>query len=80
MSNFIAKIFIADFLSNFKVSEFEHDLEPGELGLQRYFAYLKLFLLIWNLNTLNGNILSANYFMDNLLESASTDSETRRVV
>ena len=35
MSNFIAKFFIADFLSNFKVSEFEHELEPGDLGLFR---------------------------------------------
>ena len=32
MPNFIAKIFIAEFLSNFKVSEFEHELEPGDLG------------------------------------------------
>ena len=31
MSNFITKIFIAEFLSNFKVSEFEHELEPGDL-------------------------------------------------
>ena len=32
MSNFIAKISIAEFLSNFKVSEFEHELEPGDLA------------------------------------------------
>ena len=31
MSNFITKIFIAEFLSNFKVSEFEHELELGDL-------------------------------------------------
>ena len=31
MSNFIAEISIAKFLSNFKVSEFEHELEPGDL-------------------------------------------------
>ena len=36
MSNFITKIFIAEFLSNFKVSEFEHELEPGDLGTSRY--------------------------------------------
>ena len=32
MSNFIAKISIAKFLLNFKVSEFEHELEPGDLA------------------------------------------------
>ena len=32
MSNFIAKIFLAEYLLNFKVSEFEHELEPGDLG------------------------------------------------
>lgn len=33
MSNFITKFFIAEFLSNFKVAEFEHELEPGDLAL-----------------------------------------------
>ena len=32
MSNFIAKYFIPDFLSNFKSSELEHELKPGDLG------------------------------------------------
>ena len=32
MPNFIAKNFLADFLSNFKVFEFKHELEPGDLG------------------------------------------------
>ena len=31
MSNFIVRIFLAEFLSIFKVSEFEHKLEPGDL-------------------------------------------------
>ena len=38
MSNFIAKIFFAEFLSNFKVSEFEHELELGDLGVGEYLA------------------------------------------
>ena len=29
---FIAKILSADFLLNFKVAEFEHELEPGDLA------------------------------------------------
>ena len=32
MPNFIAKYFIADFLSNFKASELEHKFEPGDLA------------------------------------------------
>ena len=32
MPNFITKILIADFLSNFKVAELEHEFEPGDLG------------------------------------------------
>ena len=32
MPIFIAKISSADFLPNFKVAEFEHELEPGDLG------------------------------------------------
>ena len=36
LSNFIPKIFIADFLSNFKVFEFEHELEPSNLGCMYY--------------------------------------------
>ena len=32
MPIFIAKILSADFLPNFKVAEFEHELEPGDLG------------------------------------------------
>ena len=32
MPIFIAKISSADFLSNFKVAEFEHELEPDGLG------------------------------------------------
>ena len=32
MPIFCAKIFLADFLSNIKVPEFEHKLEPGDLG------------------------------------------------
>ena len=40
MSNFIAKFSIADFLSNFKVSEFEHELEPGDFGT---FMVLQVF-------------------------------------
>ena len=31
MPNFIAKIWSADFFPNFKVAEFEHELEPGDL-------------------------------------------------
>ena len=31
MSNFITKISIAEFLSIFKVSEFEHELESSDL-------------------------------------------------
>ena len=31
MSIFITKISSADFFSNFKVTEFEHELEPGDL-------------------------------------------------
>ena len=42
MSNFITKIFIAEFLSNFKVSEFEHELEPGDLG------YMDLLCKAWD--------------------------------
>ena len=34
MPNFIAKIWSADFFPNFKVAEFEHELEPGDLDLQ----------------------------------------------
>ena len=33
MPIFIAKIYSANFLLNFKVVEFEHELEPGDLGL-----------------------------------------------
>ena len=33
MPNFITKILIANFLSNFKVVELEHEFEPGDLGL-----------------------------------------------
>ena len=32
MPNFITKILTADFLSNFKVVELEHEFEPGDLG------------------------------------------------
>ena len=32
MPNFIIKIFIANFLTNFKVVELEHEFEPGDLG------------------------------------------------
>ena len=32
MPIFIAKISSADFLPNFKVAKFEHELEPGDLG------------------------------------------------
>ena len=32
MPNFIIKIFIAKFLTNFKVFELEHEFEPGDLG------------------------------------------------
>ena len=31
MPNFIAIIFIVDFLSNSKVNELEHEFEPGDL-------------------------------------------------
>ena len=38
MPNFITKILTVDFFSNFKVAEFEHEFEPGDLGLnlQKY--------------------------------------------
>ena len=32
MPIFIAKILSADFLPNFKIAEFEHELELGDLG------------------------------------------------
>ena len=32
MSNFITKILNVDFLTSFKVVEFEHEFEPGDLG------------------------------------------------
>jgi lipoprotein signal peptidase len=30
MSNFISKILVVDFLSNFKLTEFEHEHEPSD--------------------------------------------------
>ena len=56
MSNFIAKFFIAEFLSNFKASVFEHELELGDFaprGLLREAKpkYKKgLSLTIWSFN------------------------------
>ena len=35
MPNFITKILTADYLSNFKVVELEHEFEPGDLGVDR---------------------------------------------
>ena len=32
MPNLVSKIFVLDFLTNFKVVEFEHEFEPGDLG------------------------------------------------
>ena len=34
MPIFCAKIFLAELLSNIKVPEFEHELEPGDLRVQ----------------------------------------------
>ena len=36
MSIFCAKIFLAKFLLNIKVPEFEHELEPGDLGFLNF--------------------------------------------
>ena len=36
MPIFCAKIFLDEFLSNIKVPEFEHELEPGDLGWNTY--------------------------------------------
>ena len=36
MPNFIPKIWSADFFSNFKVAEFEHELEPRDLALSHF--------------------------------------------
>ena len=36
MPNFIIKIFIAEFLTNFKVVELEHEFEPSDLGCACY--------------------------------------------
>ena len=36
MLNFIANFFLAWFLSNFKVPEFEHELEPGDLAFNSF--------------------------------------------
>ena len=35
MPNFIIKNFIADFLSNLKVVELEHEFEPGDLAANK---------------------------------------------
>ena len=42
MPNFIIKIFIAEFLTNFKVVELEHEFEPGDLGYAHRLAILHL--------------------------------------
>ena len=34
MPIFIAKILSADFLPNFKVAEFKHELKPGDLAFK----------------------------------------------
>ena len=35
MPNFITKIFIAEFLSNFNVAELKRELKPGDLGYNK---------------------------------------------
>ena len=41
MPNFITKILTADFLSNFKVVELEHEFEPGDLACHRAHDFLR---------------------------------------
>ena len=40
MPNFITKIFIVEFFTIFKVVEFEHEFEPGDLGMRMAFLVL----------------------------------------
>lgn len=61
MPNFITKFFIVDFLSNFKVAELEHKLEPSDYdvgmqlsflsymfneSLEFYFIYIKILKIL----------------------------------
>ena len=46
MPNFIAKIWSVDFFLNFKVAEFKHELELGDLGCTLFpWAIIVLFSL-----------------------------------